>query len=500
MALKALAILSGRRISEKFRLRRTAATGPVQDSRPPGKPANAVDDGAHHRMMQERLGKYTLEQWIGAGGMGEVYRARDNSLGKIVALKMLNKSSLSGDGKARFRQEARAAAALNHPAIVNVFEYAEHEGTDFIVYEYVEGKRLDELILSRALTESTILDIGTQVAEGLAHAHERNVLHRDIKPQNIMVTPDGRAKILDFGLAKKLGVEFVGDSDDTKSESFVRTKEGTIVGTVQYMSPEQISGGTLDGRSDIFSLGVVLYEMVAGTNPFQTDSATSTIARIVSPDTPALPPGTENVSPELQFIIRKCMQKRREDRHPSARMLSEDLKRLKSPRPLSGPVVPDVVLIPRLLSKACMILLQVMYLSIYGVALFYLGDAVNALLGFTTEWITADAMRASEIGRILTTVMMVTGVCGIAVRLYLIASIGFDDPETGVQFRKLFPFMFLIDEVWALSPLMLSFRWRLGLTIICVCLLAYAPIAARNLIRSSYPSRRPGLSSTSGLK
>jgi serine/threonine protein kinase len=494
MTLKALSIRSGRWISEKLRRRGGNSSGNTLNSRDAREP-DSPRRGVHQGKMQERLGKYTLEKWIGAGGMGDVYRARDNSLGKIVALKMLNKTALSGDGKARFRQEARAAASLNHPAIVSVFEFAEHEGTDFIVYEFVEGKRLDEVIAARGVTESMVIDLGCQVADGLAHAHDRNVLHRDIKPQNVMVTPEGRAKILDFGLAKRMGVEFSGESQDTKSDSFVITREGTIVGTVQYMSPEQISGGLLDARTDIFSLGVVLYEMVAGTNPFQTDSTTSTIARIVSPDTPSLPPGSTSISPDLQFIIRKCMQKRREDRYSSARMLAEDLKRLSSPRPLSGPVVPDVVLIPRLVSKACMILMQVMYLTMYGVTLFYLGDAVNALLRFTVEWVTSDPLRSSEIARVLTTLMMVTGVCGIAVRMYLIASIGFDDPETGIQFRKLFPFMFLIDEIWALSPLMLSSRWRLGLVIICVSLLAYAPIAARNLVRSSYPSRRSGSTS-----
>ncbi len=493
MALQTWSVRSGRWISGLFRMRGNKRIGTVPDPAPFPDPDLDGSAGVVSS-MKERLGRYTLEQLVGSGGMADVYRARDNSLGKTVAVKFLKEVALSGDGKARFRQEARAAASLNHPSIVSVLDYAQHDGKDFIVYEFVEGKRLDRLIAEGGICESTVLDIGCQLAGALAHAHEKGILHRDIKPQNIMVTPEGRAKILDFGLAKRLGAGFVSKTGSTKSQSFFETKEGTIVGTVQYMSQEQIAGGPVDERTDLFSLGLVLYEMVAGINPFQTDSTTSTIARIMSPDTPAIPPGSVSVSPELQFIIRKCMQKRREDRYPSARMLAEDLERLRSPQGSGRTPAPDrdLAVIPRSMSKVLMILMQVMYLAIYGVTLFYLGDAVNALLGLTREWVTTDYARASSIARYLTTVMMVTGVCGIAVRMYLIASVGFDDPETGVQYRRLFPFVFLIGEVWALSPLMLDSRWRLGLTIIFVVLLAYAPIAERNLVRSSYPSRRSG--------
>ncbi len=494
MVTNTRSVLSGRWISGLFRMPRMNATVTVADPAP--SPDSDRDGGAGVlRPMKERLGRYTIEQCVGSGGMADVYRAHDNSLGKTVAVKFLKKIALSGDGKARFRQEARAAAALNHPSIVSVLDYAEHEGREFIVYEFVEGKRLDTLIAEGAIPESTIVDIGSQLAGALTHAHEKGILHRDIKPQNIMITPEGRVKILDFGLAKRLGADFVSKTESTKSGTFFETKEGTIVGTVQYMSQEQIAGGAVDARTDIFSLGIVLYEMVTGTNPFQADSTTTTIARIMSPETPALPPGSANISPELQFVIRRCMQKRREDRYPSARMLAEDLGRLRSPQGSGGMALRerDLAVIPRSISKVLTILMQVMYLAIYGVTLFYLGDAVNALLGLTREWVTTDYTRASAIARYLTTLMMITGVCGIAVRMYLIASVGFDDPETGMQYRRLFPFLFLISEVWALSPLMLYPRWRLGLTIICVVLLAYAPIAERNLVRSSYPSRRSGV-------
>ena len=451
--------------------------------------------------MQTYLGRYTVDAEIGKGGMGIVYRARDGRLGKTVAVKVLSQtSSLSPDSKARFRQEARAAAILNHPSIVNVFDFAEQDGVPFIVYEYVEGTRLDKLIASHNLNEARIVEIGSQIAGGLAYAHERGILHRDIKPQNVIITPEGRAKILDFGLAKKTRLEFVPeipDSSDTKSENLsFETARGTIVGTVQYMSPEQIGGEQLDGRSDVFSLGIVLYEMVVGCNPFRGESFASTIGKIVSPQAPSLPVTSMPVSSDLQEIIRKCLQKRREDRYPSAKMLADELERLRAsgsgglkPQPLEQP---DVLLIPKTMSRVCMILLQLMYLATYGVALFYLGDFVNAALDLVREYVTSNYAAARDIARWLTTVFIVTACCGIALRLYLVASVGFNDPETGIQFRKLFPFLFVLDEIWALTPLLLYTRWRPGVTILCLVFLAYVPITQRNLIRSAYPSRRSG--------
>jgi serine/threonine protein kinase len=452
--------------------------------------------------MQTFMGRYTVDAEIGRGGMGVVYRARDGRLGKTVAVKVLSQtSSLSPDSRARFRQEARAAAILNHPSIVNVFDFAEQDGVPFIVYEYVEGTRLDTLIAGRNLTETRVIEIGGQLAGALAYAHERGILHRDIKPQNVIVTPEGRAKILDFGLAKRARLEFVpevSETIDTKSENLsFETARGTVVGTVQYMSPEQIGGEQLDGRSDIFSLGIVLYEMITGSNPFRGDSFASTIGKIVSPEAPAIPATSMRVSPELQEIVRRSLQKRREDRYPSAKMLADELERLRSsgsgwlkPQPIGEQ--PDVVLIPKTMSRVCAILLQVMYLATYGVALFYLGDFVNDVLNLVRDYVTGNYSAARDIARWVTTVLMITGCCGIALRLYLIASVGFDDPETGIQFRKLFPFLFILDEIWALTPLLLYSKWRPGVTILCLAFLAYAPIAQRNLIRNAYPSRRSG--------
>jgi len=441
------------------------------------------------------LGRYAVDSEIGRGGMGIVYRAHDSRLGKIVALKVLSQaSSLSPESKARFRQEARAAAILNHSSIVSVSDFAEQDGIPFIVYEYIEGTRLDRLIAERALSEARVIEIGSQIAGALAHAHERGILHRDIKPQNIIITREGTAKVLDFGLAKRTKLGFVAETDHTVSEhASLETARGTIVGTVQYMSPEQIGEEQLDGRTDIFSLGVVLYEMVVGSNPFRGDSFASTIGRIMAPDAPAIVSTTTPVSSGLQEIIRKCLQKRRDDRYSSAKALMEDLDRQRgssSVQSRSLPAMPtDVQVIPPQLGRLLTILLQLMYLAIYGTALFYLNELVNSIFGLVREYVTGDWSGARMIARGLTTLLMVTGVWGIAVRLYLLASVGFNDPETGRQFRRIFPFLFVVDEVWALAPLLLYSRWRPGITILCVAVLAYVPMSQRTLIKSAYPWR-----------
>jgi len=457
--------------------------------------------------MTTYLNRYTVDSQIGQGGQGIVYRAQDSRLGKMVALKVLKQAaSLSSDSKARFRQEARAAAILSHPSIASVSDYAEEDGTPVIVYELVEGTRLDNLIAEGRLTEQKVIEIGGQVAGALAYAHERGILHRDIKPQNIMVTAEGTAKILDFGLAKKSKLEFAPEAEQTVTENpSLETARGTIVGTVHYMSPEQIGGEKLDGRTDIFSLGIVLYEMVTGSNPFRGESFASTIGKIMAPDTPVIQSATMPVSHELQEIIRKCLQKKRDDRYPGAKVLADDLDRLRTPsraQPRPLPVTPpEVQVIPARLGRVLAILLQVMYLAIYGVALFYLSELVNSAFSLVREYVTADWMKARTIARGLTTLFMVTGIWGIAIRLYLLASFGFNDPETGRQFRKLFPFLFVVDEIWALAPLLLYSKWRPGVTLLCVATLAYVPMSQRNLIKSAYPWRSSsGITIGSGVR
>ncbi len=448
--------------------------------------------------MPTRLGRYTLDdEEIGRGATGRVYRARDEKLGKVVAVKKLNPEDWSAESRRRLRQEARSAAILNHPSIVAVYDYDEEEGSPFIVYEFVDGKTLDKVIAGGALTEGIIIDIGSQIADGLAYAHERGILHRDIKPQNLILSSDGRAKILDFGLAKKMHLNLVAPDGSRLESDSVATQAGIIVGTVQYMSPEQVAGETLDGRTDIFSLGTVLCEMATGTNPFRGNSLTSTVGRIMSSDPPRLEEAGARITPGLREIILKALQKRRQDRYQSALLLREDLNRLRGFRGAYRPYVPfgshvepappspglakAAPVIPRRMARISLILLQVLYLALYGVALVKHLDLVVRIAR-----LSGDFIGNLEAARWLATGLLITGCCGIPVRLFLMVSVAFDDPETGRQFRRLFPFLFVLDELWALTPFVLVGKWPAGVAVICVVLLAYLPISHRNLVRSAY--------------
>jgi serine/threonine protein kinase len=434
-----------------------------------------------------RLGRYAIESEIGRGGMGVVYRALDEKLGKTVAVKMLSDpGTLTAESLGRLRQEARSAAILNHPSIVAVYDYEEAEGHPFIVYEYVEGQTLDRMITSGPLAEEKIIDIGIQVASGLAYAHDRGILHRDIKPQNIIVGADGRVRILDFGLAKRMQLHLVGpDGVSVGGHDSVATLAGTIVGTIQYMSPEQVAGETLDGRTDVFSLGAVLFELATGSNPFLGKSLTSTVGRIMSPDPPAME-GKAVVSGGLQEVIRNALQKKRENRYQSALLLRDALERAKVPAPqMPAPQKREssdaAPVIPRPLARVSLILLQVLYLALYALALIKHMDVVVRL-----AHLSGDFIGKLEWARLAATGLLITGCCGIPVRLFLMVSVWFDDPETGRQFRRLFPFLFLLDELWALTPFLLIGKWPAGVTLICVALLAYLPISHRNLIRNAY--------------
>src|SRR6202048_2201675 len=219
-----------------------------------------------------KLGPYEIQSPLGAGGMGEVYRARDTRLDRSVAIKILSAAfSADCDRLDRFEQEARSASALNHPNIVTIYELGQDGSTHYIALELVEGKTLRELLVSGLLPMLKAIEIAAQVAEGLTKAHEAGITHRDLKPENLMVSHDGFVKILDFGLAKHTSPS--GECSDVCSTSASLTGSGLLLGTVGYMSPEQASGGRLDFRSDQFSFGVVLYEMVTGKRPFRRSTA-----------------------------------------------------------------------------------------------------------------------------------------------------------------------------------------------------------------------------------
>lgn len=275
-----------------------------------------------------RLGPYEIVSPIGAGGMGEVYRARDNRLGRDVAIKVLPPTfSADPERLRRFEQEARSAAALNHPNIVNVYDVGTHDGSPYLVTELLEGETLRQRIQAGALSARKATDFSLQVTRGLAAAHEKGIVHRDLKPENIFVTRDGRAKILDFGLAKLMRPEESSAHNEAATVAS-QTEPGVVMGTAGYMSPEQVHGRAADARSDIFSLGAILYEMVSGARAFRGESPADTMSAILKQEPPALAQVPQNIPAGLQRIVEHSLEKDPADRFQSARDLAFALESL----------------------------------------------------------------------------------------------------------------------------------------------------------------------------
>ena len=289
-----------------------------------------------------RLGSYQILSALGAGGMGEVYRAVDRKLGRDVALKVLPAAMASQPERlARFQREARAVAALNHPHIVTIHSVEESNGVHFITMELVEGHSLDRLIPDNGLTLEKILQISSALADALAAAHEKGIVHRDLKPANVMVTPGGRVKVLDFGLAK-----VAGDAARAEAQlsTAMQTREGVVMGTVPYMSPEQIAGRALDHRTDLFSLGVILYEMASGQRPFGGASSAE-LASAILRDTPR-PLGQIRTDLPHAFgaFVARCLQKEPRQRVQTANEARDALAALR--RQLDSGDVPKAKTLP----------------------------------------------------------------------------------------------------------------------------------------------------------
>jgi serine/threonine protein kinase len=264
-------------------------------------------------VIGKTLGHYKITERIGAGGMGVVYKARDLHLDRFVALKVLPPEKVSDpDRKRRFVQEAKAASALNHPNIVHVYDIDQSDGTDYIAMEYVDGKTLDQRMGRHGLGLSDALKYAVQIADALTKAHSAAIVHRDLKPTNIMVNEDGVVKVLDFGLAK-LTEQVQGDETASTatidSEGRPITEEGVIVGTVAYMSPEQAEGKKVDARSDIFSLGSVLYEMVTGQKAFQGTIKMSTLSAILHQEPKPVSGVTQAIPADFEKLINRCLRK-----------------------------------------------------------------------------------------------------------------------------------------------------------------------------------------------
>jgi serine/threonine protein kinase len=274
-------------------------------------------------MIGKTILHYKILEKLGEGGMGEVFKAQDTKLDRFVALKFLpSQLTASEDDKARFIQEAKAASAMNHPNICTIYSIEEYNNQLFISMEFVEGKTLKDFVgtgHAPSLRIKDIIEYGIQVAEGLAAAHEKGIVHRDIKPENIMVRKDGIAQIMDFGLAK-----LYRDSNVSRL-----TKAGSTVGTMGYMSPEQVQGLDVDHRTDIFSFGVVLYELFAGESPFKGMHETAIMYEIVNVDAPPLSTIKPEIDPELDEIILECLEKDKDERYQSAKELAKDLRKVK---------------------------------------------------------------------------------------------------------------------------------------------------------------------------
>jgi Tol biopolymer transport system component len=272
-----------------------------------------------------KLGPYEIVAPIGAGGMGEVYRARDPRIGRDVAVKVLPTAfSKDPERLRRFEQEARSAGVLNHPNILAIYDVGTHEGAPYVISELLDGETLRERVKAGALPPRKAIEIGTQIAQGLAAAHEHGIVHRDLKPENVFATKDGRVKILDFGLAKLTTPDREGAARPTAPTLLADTGPGAVWGTVGYMSPEQVRGNPVDHRSDIFAFGAILYEMLTGRRPFQGATSADTMSAILKDDPPDLT-GIGTIPPALDRLVHHCLEKNPGERFQSARDLAFNL-------------------------------------------------------------------------------------------------------------------------------------------------------------------------------
>lgn len=279
-------------------------------------------------LSNKRVGHFAIADLLGKGGMGEVYLAEDTRLGRNVAIKFLaEKYSKSSGRLGRFVQEAKAASALNHPNIITIYEIGEFEGMHFIATEYIEGDTLHKRLQGKPLEIDFALDIAVQVASALEAAHKAGIVHRDIKPENVMIRPDGLVKILDFGIAKLTEKKAV--DSESQTNMLVQTHPGMIMGTPQYMSPEQARGTTIDERTDIWSLGIVMFQMLTGFVPFQGDTMSDVIVAILERDVPPLEHFLSDFPVDLEQIIRKTLRKKVNERYQTIKEFGDDLKNLK---------------------------------------------------------------------------------------------------------------------------------------------------------------------------
>src|ERR1700751_3387782 len=289
-----------------------------------------LTDNRDSASVGELIGHYRIESLIGIGGMGEVYLARDERLGRKVALKLLPERLTADETQlSRFKTEARSASALNHPNILTVYEIGAEGNRQFIATEFIEGMTLRASLGCGRMNLRAALEIAVQVASALAAAHETGVVHRDIKPENIMLRPDGYAKVLDFGIAKLIEQRPPSDRYEAGKTAVLQTQPGLVLGTGHYMSPEQARGQTVDARSDIWSLGVVLYGMVGGIRPFLGETPSDCVASILKTEPPPLSGVLSDVPLKLESILQKALRKNSDERYQTINEMLADLRNLK---------------------------------------------------------------------------------------------------------------------------------------------------------------------------
>src|SRR3989454_8075379 len=294
-----------------------------------------------------RLGRYEIRAQIGEGGMGEVYRARDTQLGRDVAVKVLPSTySVDEQRLSRFEQEASAASALNHPNILIVHDIGSHEGSPYVVSELLEGETLRKRISRAPLAQRRAIGYALGIVHGLAAAHEKGIVHRDLKPDNIFITKDWRVKILDFGIAKLTQAEGSQSQTDIPTRR-VDTDPGVVMGTVGYMSPEQVRGQKVDHRSDIFSFGAILYEILSGRRAFHRESTADTISAILKEHPPELSETNQRIAPALERLVNHCLEKNPEERFHSASDLAFELEALSGSTGVSTQTVTIPALAPQ---------------------------------------------------------------------------------------------------------------------------------------------------------
>jgi len=428
-----------------------------------------------------RLNHYEIGPMIDSGGMADVYRARDTRLHRDVAIKVVRDAQFLGKERLdRMYREARLLATLNHPNIASIYGIEEADGVCGLALELIEGATLLERIRRSPLTTRELVDITKQLAAGLQAAHGKGIIHRDLKPSNIKFTPDGTVKIIDFGISKLI------QAPDVPNVVTDVSKEGVVIGTTAYMSPEQARGKTIDARTDIWAFGCVLYEMLARKPAFQGETPTDVIIKIASeePDWNAIA-SDDAMARKLGRLIRKCLEKDADRRFQSVAEIFTYLETQpeREPEPL-----PDAIPLPILhmqSARVVFLLTQMGYLAMYVAAMYHIDGIARNL--------ATDFQISDPLGAIGT---MILAMCGISVRVYLISAVGWRHPAAGRKFTLLFPVLLVLDGIWAASPLLLWRQLRVGIAVAGVALLAYVPFAQRTLMHAIYP-QRPVRSQTS---